>query len=337
MSELRDRLRAAWSQASATPAGGHEWRGVSIATPGAARARAAVREPDERIALLLEVPLSAAPHVVFRLRTDGVSVSDQRRPDENIMRLAVTLERPDMRDIFEVLVCDLVEAVAPAETPGAAIEAATRRLDAWQACLRSRGITLSKEEQLGLVGELATLAILAERIGFAAAVDSWKGPLDGLHDFSRNGSAIETKSAIGNSQRIYVTALNQLDATALSLVLLRPRFREAPTGLTLPEHVSQIRSAIDVQAPGVRVVFDDLLLRARFVDGQPDEYGTFRVTLDSAAAFAVSDDFPAMPTGALPAAIVGGAYVLDEQALTRFLMDEPALELHLASLGDTAA
>ena len=127
MSTLREQLAEAWGQAATAAPAGHEWRGVGIATHGPVRVRAAVREPDERLALLLEVPLSAAPHAVLRLRADGVSATDQRRPDEQVMRLAITLERLDMREIFEILACDLIETIASPPTPTAAIDAAMRR------------------------------------------------------------------------------------------------------------------------------------------------------------------------------------------------------------------
>ena len=198
-------------------------------------------------------------------------------------------------------------------------------------------MVLSKEEQLGLTGELAALSMLAEEIGFVAAVDAWKGPIDGLHDFARQGGALEVKAALGASQRIYVSTLDQLSNAGASLTLVRPRFRESPQGRSLPETVALLRAAIAASSPGALIAFDELLLRARFVNVQPEDFDAFRVEMDGVYGFAVTEDFPSMPLQALPAAIVGGAYVLDEGALGAFRLDSATLRTAFHALGDIAA
>jgi Putative PD-(D/E)XK family member, (DUF4420) len=118
--------------------GDREWRGIALSVQAPVRLIAGIREPDGRIALLLEAPIAAAPRLPLRLRADGVSLADQRRPDEGIYRLAITLEHEGLRDIFEVLAVDIVDIVKPTATPIKVIAEAARRLEAWQACLRSR-------------------------------------------------------------------------------------------------------------------------------------------------------------------------------------------------------
>lgn len=137
---------------------------------------AGIREPDGRIALLLEAPIAAAPRSPLRLRADGVSLADQRRPDEGIYRLAVTLEHEELRDVFEVLAADLVNFVRPASTAITAIAEAAKRLEAWQACLRSRSQILSRDEQIGLMGELTFLRFLAGRLAITLQLTFGKAP-----------------------------------------------------------------------------------------------------------------------------------------------------------------
>jgi hypothetical protein len=108
MNELRDELRRKWREAAATPRAGYEWRGVALEVIGPIRFVASVREPDDRIALLLEGPLKAAPMPPYRVMADGLSVTDQRRPEEGIFRIAVVLEQDGLRDVFEVLAADVV-------------------------------------------------------------------------------------------------------------------------------------------------------------------------------------------------------------------------------------
>ena len=92
----------------ATRRAGYEWRGVALDLAGPVRFVAAIREPDERIALLLEAPLAAALPSPYRIVADGMSVTDQRRPDEGIFRIAIVLEQDGVRDVFEVLAADVV-------------------------------------------------------------------------------------------------------------------------------------------------------------------------------------------------------------------------------------
>ena len=89
---------------------------------GPVRFVAAVREPDDRIALLLEGPLKAAPIPPYRVMADGLSVTDQRRPEEGIFRIAVVLEQDGLRDVFEVLAADVVEVATRASNAEASME-----------------------------------------------------------------------------------------------------------------------------------------------------------------------------------------------------------------------
>src|SRR5262245_38699101 len=103
MTDLRSELKAKWREAEVTGKTDREWRGIGLSVPAVVQLIAGIREPDNRIALLLEAPIAAAPRSTLRMRADGVSLADQRRPDEGIYRLAITLEHEGLRDVFEVL------------------------------------------------------------------------------------------------------------------------------------------------------------------------------------------------------------------------------------------
>ena len=132
----------------------------------------------------------------------------------------MTLERPDLRDIFEVLVVDLISVAAAAPSADLGIQHTVRRLEAWQACLRARRRGLEREAQTGLFGELAVLDMLANDIGLPDAISAWSGPADGIHDFQARGIAVEVKTAIGISHLIRIARLDQLDAEGLRQLVL---------------------------------------------------------------------------------------------------------------------
>jgi hypothetical protein len=326
MTPLRAELTSKWAEAALAERGDREWRGVALSVPAAVRFLAGIREPDGHIALLIEAPLATAPATLLRVSADGVSLTDRRESNEKLFRIAVTLERESLRDVFEVLATDIVEVVRPAATSSQAIETAVSRLEAWQAFLRSGRRGLSREEQIGLLGELAVLQLLVKEIGYDDAVEAWRGPLDGIHDFSRSGIAIEVKSVAGVGNLLRISHLDQLDSKGLSaLAIARLRFREAPEGRSISAVVNSIRDDIDRAAPTARRGFDDRLLRAGFIEGNKQPPDSTAFYLDSMYGFEVRNGFPRLTGSSVPAEIVDASYTLDERALARFRVEADGL------------
>jgi hypothetical protein len=319
MTDLRSELKAKWREAELEGKGGREWRGIALSVQGSVRFLAGIREPDGRITLLLEAPIAAAPRAPLRLRAEGVSVSDQRRSDEGIYRMSIALEHEELRDIFEVLAADIVEVVRPASTAIAAISAAARRLETWQVCLRSRRQGLSREEQIGLMGELAVLQFLAAKVGYRLAVDSWDGPLDGIHDFTRHGIALEVKTALGNSNVLHVSHLTQLESSGLhALIIVRVRFREGADGKSIPDAVREIRDEIKRLAALSNSSFEEKLLRVGYLDVDRDFYDALRFVPIEIYGLAVRDGFPCLTPSLVATGIIDGSYTIDERATGNF-------------------
>ena len=193
--------------------------------------RGGPRPGPNRISILVETALLHAPKHRIRFQAEGISVIDDRSVDEGLLRLAVTLERTDLEDIFEVLVIDLISVAADSPSAGFAIQQTIRRLEAWQVCLRARRSGLEREEQTGLLGELAVLDLLAEETGLARAIAAWTGPLDALHDFQLSwGVAIVVKSLpsvfpITSVSLVWINWTQKVSATSFLPAL---RFHEAP-------------------------------------------------------------------------------------------------------------
>jgi hypothetical protein len=319
MTDLRSELKAKWREAEVTGKADREWRGIALSVPAAVQLIAGIREPDDRIALLLEAPITAAPRSTLRLRADGVSLADQRRPDEGVYRLAITLENEGLRDVFEVLAADIVDFVRSAPTAIAAISEAAKRLETWQACLRSRKQVLSREEQIGLMGELTMLRMLAAEIGYRLAVECWEGPLDGIHDFSRLGIALEVKTELGGSKLLHVSHLAQLEAIGLqALVIARVRFREGSDGKSISDAVREIRDEISQTEAAAAPIFDEKILRVGYLDVDKDSYEALRFVPVDAHGIVVRDDFPRLTPLSVPPGIVDGSYAIDERQVANF-------------------
>ncbi len=327
MTDLRTELSTKWREAMLARRSDHEWRGIALALTAPVRFVAAIREPDERIALILEAPLAAAPSSTFRINAEGLSVSDHRRPEEGIFRLAVVLERDELRDVFEVLAADIVNVVTPSATAPAAIAASIQRLEAWRACLKARRSGLSAEEQLGLLGELIVLRILAVEIGYADAVEAWQGPLQGIHDFSRLGVAIEVKTTLGIGNLLRISHFDQLESIGLSaLAIARPRLREDRNGKSLAGTVAEIRGEIGHSAPLVLPAFVERLMRAGYLDVDAEGNDAALFALHEIYGFHVTDGFPRLIASTVPAGIVDGSYTIDERSISGFRMDIVGLQ-----------
>jgi Putative PD-(D/E)XK family member, (DUF4420) len=322
MINVIEELNAKWGEAAHTARSGHEWRGVALSIASPVRLLAAVREPDERIALLVEGPMSTAPSVKLRFETQGLSLTEQRRPSENVFRLAVTLERNEFKDVFDALCADLVLVVSVAPTAISAFAALTKRLEAWQACLRVRKGALSREEQTGLLGEIAVLRIFAEVAGHSAAVEAWKGPVDGVHDFVWEGAAVEVKSVLGIGTHLHISHIDQLEVSGLSsLTIGRVRFREGHDGKSLPSHVEAIRRETADASSATVSELEDKLLRAGYLDVDAPLYSSIHFVQEALYCYAVEEKFPRLVRAAIPSAIVDGSYTLDEKAISSFRKD----------------
>jgi len=334
MTSVRDELVSKWVEAARAKPGDREWRAVALSVPATVRFLAGIREPDGRVALLIEAPLSAAPSTLLRISAEGVSLSDRRDAAQGLLRVAVALEREPLRDVFEVLAADLVEVVRQAATPAQAVALGVSRLAAWQAFLRSGRRGLSREEQIGLLGELTVLELLATEIGYEAAVEGWFGPLDGIHDFSKSGVAVEVKAVAGGGSLMRISCLDQLNRRGISTLLIaRPRFQEAPEGRTVLTAVRDVRDALDRSAAGVRPAFDDRLLRAGLVevDRQACPFSTF--ILQDLYGFEVRQEFPRLTGLSVPPEIVDASYSLDERLLGSFLIGVDGLSRFIKMMG----
>lgn len=319
---IREELRAKWRSAADTVNAGAEWRAIALSVSAPVKLLAAIREPDQRIALLVETPLSNAPRQIHRMQSQAVSLTDQRRPDEGIMRLAITLERDASMDVFEVLAADLADVASESTTAVLGTGAVLRRLEAWQACLRAHRSGLSSEEEIGLFGELYSLRALAEDVGFPHAIDAWKGPLDGLHDFSRSGTHIEVKTVLGSGSQIRISRLDQLESSGLRhLVIVRPRLRENPEGSSVADLAGEVRTDIARTAPELLSDFDELLLRAGLSQANAGANLLIHAVLENMSFYVVVEGFPRLTLSSVPAGIIDGSYLIDERAAAPFAAD----------------
>ena len=75
-------------------------------------------------------------------------MTDQRRPDEGVFRIAIVSRTRRVRDVFEVLAADVSGSGCGTSNAKAGITEAVRRLEAWRACLKLQALGFHRRASL---------------------------------------------------------------------------------------------------------------------------------------------------------------------------------------------
>jgi hypothetical protein len=186
-------------------------------------------------------------------------------------------------------------------------------IERWRRFFGRTNDGLSRDEQLGLVGELWLLLEWLPAVT-VAAVDAWRGPLGGRHDWvSSAGLSVEVKTT-GSSTGPAVHRVGRLDQLdeppGGRLYLLSVRVIADASGQhSLDALLERARAAASAAGPTCATLLDD---RLRALDLTQADVGRYREPLRAAQAelFEVRADFPRLvpgsfPTGCPPASRIG--------------------------------
>lgn len=229
-------------------------------------------------------------------------------------RISIMLDRSEFRDVFREMCDDVLMACLSA---GSDETQATRnlidRLTAWRDLFRGDApAPLGEAEQLGLLGELLFLERLL-KMGIAprATVGAWRGPLHDRHDFHFGPVHVEVKTTGSKPPYLAsIASLEQLDETGIRQLFVWQYVVSVGVteGLTLPMVIERLRAQVEPES--VRLAFNLMLARARYLDGHASHYGkTYLVLSDD--AFLVGDGFPALKRKEVPIAVASARYDLD--------------------------
>ena len=217
--------------------------------------------------------------------------------------LELVLTDAQHRDIFDLLVRDLVEAAEQPEDEALGVTRLLARLSDWQQLLRRlspRG--LSDEAQLGLWGELWVLReVLAPIIGIGDAISAWRGPMGADQDFQMGTVCMEVKtSAAHDLDRVPIASERQLEVPEdVVLVLvglsLDTRVRH---GETLPDMIRAVRAA--AAEAGCLSQLDDRLEHCGYGVEDANLYGETGYSVRSFEPFRVGAGFPRLMSTDLP-------------------------------------
>jgi hypothetical protein len=153
---------------------------------------------------------------------------------------------------------------------------------------------MTDEQRIGLFGELVVLYRYLQDMG-EGAVAGWTGVQAEPHDFRVGRNEVEVKTTLSRRRSHVITSLAQLEATpGRSLYLMSIQLEPAgvAAGLSLPELVDMIRTALP-HGSSAREVFEaGLLLTWRYADIHAPFYLERLQPRAPAALIEVDEDFP---------------------------------------------
>jgi hypothetical protein len=315
----RDELRILWSGLEQLPRGDREYRAQRVRSGAPVSVFAGLRADDDARSLVFEGPICLAPRARTSFAGEGIGLSEDRAASEGVFRLAASLEGNAFVGPFESLCTDLIEVAEGEGSAAEALGALARRMAAWMASLRSRG-GLTDEAVRGLFGELCCLTSVADELGWGAAITTWTGPDDGIHDITSNGGAWEVKATAGAGSSVWINGLDQLDETGLTdLVLANVVMAIDPAGRSLLDLAQSIRSAISAGDPAALAEYERKLVAAGFLGSEAAAKMPFRVS--STSFYRVGDGFPRIKRSDVPIGVAEARYQIRIPALQPFRID----------------
>ncbi len=231
--------------------------------------------------------------------------------------LVLSLEDRESLDLFAAVCADTLQAAA---RPPQVEELASflARLRAWRHFLRERRPGLTREETVGLIGELVVLRRLIRNDSTLLA--TWTAPDDGLHDFELAGHALEVKATLGAAATLHISGLDQLDTSGLSrLDLLHVRLAETSDGQCLEDMIQEITACLVHNA--ARRDFDNALLRRGLMPDDVSARNAPRASVRMLTAFAVEKGFPRLVRASVPLAVAEADYKLELRGIEDYSIE----------------
>lgn len=243
-------------------------------------------------------------------RTSGRALEIVVRPyvfdEQPGYHVDVTCEDPNLHDLFDELVANLVPRLLGAEDP---YDVVVRSLDRWRELLRGSSDSLTHRREMGLFAELYVL----DRMSAGAAFDPawWRGPLREPKDLVTPRTWAEVKAVPPAADTVRINGLTQLeDIAGLDGYLCVLDVELDDDGVTCLELAEALEGRVTD-----REVFETLLvnagLRAESADRRRWHVGD--VTLCPAPA--VPRIVPGMFAQPVPAGVRTVTYELDRDLL----------------------
>jgi hypothetical protein len=291
------------------------WRCIPVATYAHCHLLAGRRFPGSEEALLAGFHLEIPPTELPLGHGFAVVTVDMGTTEPDRVWFGLVRQPAGNPEMFTLMAADMVSTLGAASSldEGALFRLFLDRIRAWQNFMRrGRDGLLSAEAELGLHGELILLTLLLDAgLDTLLAVEAWRGPLHGLHDFEIATGAIEVKTTASEQGfPVKILSLEQLDSRlAESLYLAGLHLSANLEGLNLAGRVEAVRLRLR-NDPAALHTFNTLLLHTGYADAMADRYPRCFVH-DRSRLLRVDDHFPSLTRHKVPSEISTVRYEID--------------------------
>lgn len=240
---------------------------------------------------------------------------------DNKKCLEFSLDDPEFTDIFYAFCDDIVSASrvhANKETGYAYLK---WRYIKWKQMFLKKKSMLSKQEIMGLIGELYFLREkLIPVYTEEKALRSWTASEPTIKDFSLDSTWFELKTIGAKQTSVIIDSLEQLDSNASGhLVVIRLETMAASyDGLKLNSLVSDLRDQLALH--GLDQEFDGKLLDRGYVS--LDKYDEYCFELLSLSSYLVDSRFPALRKRDVNEAVESAEYKLNLSRLSQYMEND---------------
>lgn len=215
---------------------------------------------------------------------------------DNSWLLCATITDRDKKSEFSYMCENIIQTVLKENDIKSAVGTFANTLIKWKNLFEKvRGGGLSREEQLGLYGELRLLYKFIECADdIYSSVNYYVGIDKALRDFQGYNWAVEVKTTSANNpQLLKINGERQLDDTMIEQLFLFHCSVETSklSGETLPEKIKSIRSILSSDLAALSL-FNSKLFEAGYLDSQETKYLEQHYKLRKECFYCVKDNFP---------------------------------------------
>lgn len=274
-------------------------------------------DTDRRRQLLVALPQEHQPVRVTTTRGVEVKAGELRVGDSPVRTyIQLICPQPAHFATFSALAASIVAAItADPSDPGAAV---IRCMDRWRSFWAVDRSGLSREQALGLFGELWFMLRWMSPLS-ASRLIRWQGPLGARHDFQWAVASIEAKTTALSGTAVHlINELDQLDAPEIGQLYIFSLHvaDDALATNSLPVLVDRMNAALDHDVDGLNL-FSERLAKAGYNPADADRYSR-PLRILSEELYLVDGSFPKLTLQSfyrgLPSGISNVTYCLDMAA-----------------------
>lgn len=256
-----------------------------------------VKFPETYRMLIIRTPFTAGKDFNFKYEFRGLKFDKIYDPDDsNFILLNLVLVDKQFKDVFDVLIDDVLTAVINESDIKVILKNYSNRLIKWQSLFekfKQQGLT--PEEQRGLYGEVFFMRkFLLTNPDFKNVIISWIGSEKQVRDYQFGRWSVEVKTTHGNNhQKVHISSERQLDTTNLDNLFLNHLSLETrqQSGETLNQVVDSVIEILTYDFTALNQ-FRNKLLEAGFFDHHRNLYTDIGYFIRQEVFYKVENSFP---------------------------------------------